>query len=283
LNSKLPGTIKVGLVLGTAQFVGGYGVSRQNTRSSAAEMLNAAFDNHFLAVDTAPAYGSAESEVGLSWRGQIHTKFDKVQEARESVKRSLKATGRRQLDLVYLHDSTEVLKRSQSRVLSVAEGLLEEEVVLALGASIYDEPEFYAALEDPRIAAVQIPLNVLDQRFIREISSAKEAGKQVFVRSVFLQGVLTLSCDQLVEKNLTDLVPFVSAFQDQSNKIGKSYAQAALSFARSLDVCGAVVGFDTVRELSAAAVESEPLSKDEFEGFLELSLPKRELVDPRKW
>ena len=54
-------------------------------------------------------------------------------------------------------------------------------------------------VDHPQIETLQVPFNLLDQRLRRAnfFERAKAGGKEVFVRSVFLQGVAFLSSSEL--------------------------------------------------------------------------------------
>ena len=141
------------LILGTAQFQSGYGIVRdldQPGQSAAPSLLELASALGIAALDTAPAYGRAEDAIGQSGCGlPVHTKLDPKRSPAESLSQSLKDLRRDRVDVLYIHDSAEVL-RPESRVVASASELVGEQVG-SLGASVYDLPEFEAAVDDPRI------------------------------------------------------------------------------------------------------------------------------------
>jgi len=70
-----------------------------------------------------------------------------------------------------------------------------------VGVSVYTPSMAFAALQHDVIDMVQLPSSIVDQRFLREgiFDLAREKGKKIFVRSVFLQGLLMMNRDDLVE------------------------------------------------------------------------------------
>jgi aryl-alcohol dehydrogenase-like predicted oxidoreductase len=269
------------IVLGTAQFSTGYSKARPELTVDPNSLLQAASAAGVLAVDTAPAYGQAEEQIGLAWVGTVHTKFEKGIDPHVSVRSSLKNLRRTQLDLVYLHDPREVLNLRNDGVLAQAERLLGASIGL-IGASIYEEDEFEAALSDPRVSAIQVPLNLLDRRFESRIGDARSAGKLVFVRSVLLQGTLVRDPQTLGRTGLSDLLPYVERLNAQTRILDLTPLQSALGWARSLPVDGVLLGCDTPEEL-LQAVDIGCLSEAQLDLFADLPLPPWELVDPRKW
>ena len=119
----------------------------------------------------------------------IHTKLDSSLRPTDSVRRSLDRLGRDSVELLYIHDSSEVLK-PESRVVAEAASMVGT-LVRTLGVSVYSEDEFDAALSDQRIGAIQAPINLLDRHIDRQrLDAAASRGVRVYARSVLLQGVL---------------------------------------------------------------------------------------------
>lgn len=276
-------------VLGTAQLGNDYGITRHRSGAPHAEaprdFLAAARDLGVDMLDTAPAYGRAEAIIGeAAWSGRIHTKVSRGAEPRNSVERSLDLLRREKVDVLYLHDPATVLD-STALLLTAAHELVGS-LVRRLGASIYDDAEFEAALRDDRIGAVQIPCNVLDRRFSADrLSAAVSAGMEIYVRSALLQGVLAMPTSELPD-HLGDLRPYVDAFQTLASQFGRSPLEAALAWARSLPgVRGVIVGTSSATELREllAAFRAEPLTPVELDRLDDLPTPRPQLTDPRTW
>ena len=111
------------LILGTAQFQSGYGVVRdteQAHQSDGIDILELAARLGIAALDTAPAYGRAEDTIGQSRCGlPVHTKLNPKRSPAESLSQSLQDLRRDCVDVLYIHDSAEVL-RPESRVVAFA-------------------------------------------------------------------------------------------------------------------------------------------------------------------
>jgi aryl-alcohol dehydrogenase-like predicted oxidoreductase len=158
-------------------------------------------------IDTAPAYGDAESVVGAACRGadcRIATKlaipghgWETLSSAaisehvRRSVHRSLIALQRDRIDLLQVHNADRDLV-ARGDVPGALEALRRENLVLACGATVYGEENALAAISCPVFDAVQIAYNALDRRPERiVVAAAAEHGTSLIVRSVLLRGVLS--------------------------------------------------------------------------------------------
>ena len=276
------------LILGTAQFQSGYGVVRdteQAHQSDGIDILELAARLGIAALDTAPAYGRAEDTIGQSGCGlPVHTKLDPKRSPAESLSQSLQDLRRDRIDVLYIHDSAEVL-RPESRVVASASELVGEQVG-SLGASVYDLPEFEAAVDDPRIGVVQVPLNLFDRRLTRNlIASAASTGTIVYVRSVLLQGILAADPLELVGPTLP-LRPYVVAFAELAERVGKTRRDLAIGWVKaSSGIRGMLVGAESVIQLRelVASFNSPPLDDGLIAELEALPYPPAAQCDPRSW
>lgn len=277
------------VVLGTAQLRAAYGVTRSSSAKPRAEdaeaLLLAADARQVAALDTAPAYPDAEMAIGASqWTGSVHTKIDWGVDPATSLARSLTRLNRNHVDILYLHDASELL-RSESGVIDSAHRLVGNGVGV-LGASVYEIEEFDAALEDPRIGVIQVPMNVFDRR-IDEVRLAKAVarGVCVYARSVLLQGVL-LTSPEKAEDVVPGLGGYVTSFQEAARSCGLTPLAAALGWVRAAEgVCGVVLGATSVEELHGllTAAGAAALGDSALSDLRSLTQPEWRLVDPRQW
>lgn len=276
------------LILGTAQFQSGYGVVRdteQAHQSDGIDILELAARLGIAALDTAPAYGRAVDTIGQSGCGlPVHTKLDPKRSPAESLSQSLQDLRRDRIDVLYIHDSAEVL-RPESRVVASASELVGEQVG-SLGASVYDLPEFEAAVDDPRIGVVQVPLNLFDRRLTRNlIASAASTGTIVYVRSVLLQGILAADPLELVGPTLP-LRPYVVAFAELAERVGKTRRDLAIGWVKAISgIRGMLVGAESVIQLRelVASFNSPPLDDGLIAELEALPYPPAAQCDPRSW
>jgi len=110
---------------------------------------------------------------------------------RFACEQSLKRLGADVIDLFQLHNpSLELIRKGD--LVSALEGLKKEGKIRFIGISIHTEAEALAALEDPRVQAIQIIFNLLDQRMREKIlPEAKKKDAGVIVREPLASGLLS--------------------------------------------------------------------------------------------
>lgn len=275
------------LILGTAQFDPRYGDlihgTFQQMGNSPDEMLATAKACGYDAVDTASAYGASETMVGESeWRGEVHTKLNPHLPPEKSLAESLFKLRRDHVDVLYIHDSRH-FQSGGSPLVNQVHQLLGTSVA-KLGASIYDVDEFEAAVSDPRVGVIQVPLNALDQRFAHDLlGKARAAGKAVYARSLLLRGALASGGSSTAP--MAELAPFLTAFREACKDLGLSPEELSVRWCCSLsELSGVILGADAATQITQnAAYASVHDTRDLRSAVASLPQPPRELVDPRRW
>ncbi len=204
------------LVLGTAQLGLPYGLNNTSGQAIADEETNAilrqAQASGLLMLDTAAAYGRAEAVIG-AWRRanteapdfQLVTKLrgsdtraGVAGQLRESRER-LGLTADQPLYGLLFHDFETARRQSAE----IWDWLLTEQAagrIGRLGFSLYHPSQLDWLLENAPAGALnllQLPYNVLDQRFGHYLLPLLRAGTEVHLRSCFLQGLLLRDPDHL--------------------------------------------------------------------------------------
>lgn len=282
------------LGLGTAQFGLDYGVSNTRGRVGETEVLNileTAAINGVTLVDTAAAYGDAERALGRSWPFpspfQVVTKTLRLSEGLDRIehraRRSLERLGVARAKALLVH-SAEDLHGAEGRALwTRLEKLKGEGLFQQIGFSAYAEDD--AATLARRFGAdlVQVPCSLLDQRLVRDgtLERLAEQGVEVHLRSVFLQGLLFLSREDLPPA-LAHAGPRLSRIRRALAEAGADPLQAALAFALDRpEASAAIVGVTSAAELRAiVAASHQPSPRLDWAA---LSLDDLTALDPRAW
>lgn len=277
------------LILGTAQLTRPYGImdgteAHEPTRRNPEEALRVAQNLGFSAIDTAPVYGNAEVEIGdADVALAIHTKLLQGLGAASSVDQSLSRLRRARVDVVYLHETLSLEPEQQRPLLELAD--LKGTKVGRIGVSIYDQEEFSLAISSPLVDVIQVPYNIFDQRFGPQfLRQAKEAGKTVVARSVFLQGVLLAD-----PAALPPPVRHLKADVAQLHMIAQDWRihplAIALAFVRAnTGLSGIIVGTTKpkeMREISQAFAIDFP--EELVQELRERTWPVWQKTDPRRW
>ncbi|MBM3459523.1 MAG: aldo/keto reductase, partial [Armatimonadetes bacterium] len=237
--------------------------------------------------------GQALRELGRQGAMRVVTKVAHLREAaadpktaraaiQASVARSRERLQEDVLPLCLFH------REEDARYLDVLADLREQGRLRAFGCSLMTPEALLGLVANPELDAVQVPLSVLDRRFIRSgaVARAAERGIAVFARSVFVQGLLLLPADRVPEP-LGELLPVRARLEALAEEAGLSLGELALRAVLSEPgVRCVVVGAEAelqVRESAAWAARGalEPaLAAAVREAVPEL--PDR-LVVPHRW
>ena len=195
--------------LGTAQFGLIYGITNRRGKlrpQEVAAILKCAREAGISFLDTAPAYGTSEKLLGSlseALHFSIGTKTPVSLSSPEDVLRglehSLKKLSRSSVDVLLVHHSDVLRREDGDAYWQALQRCKAEGLVRKIGISLYDVPETMELLERFSPEVVQIPLNPLDQRFLRQgvIRSLYQKDIEIHVRSAFLQGTLLTPLEEL--------------------------------------------------------------------------------------
>ena len=157
-----------------------------------------------------------------------------------------------------------------------------------LGVSVYAPDIALRALEHPDVDIVQVPGSVFDRRALRwgVLERAESLGKQVFVRSVYLQGLALMDADRL-PAGLGFATDAVVEYRQFCDNHGVTRQQFALHYARDrFPSCMLVVGAETAEQADANCrlISADPGNADLYEAW-DGRWPDdvEELIDPSKW
>ena len=130
------------------------------------------------------------------------------------------------------------------------------------GISAYSRHD-YRKIAASGFDAVQIPLNVFDWERIDDggLQAMVDAGMMIFVRSVYLQGLVFLTPETL-DPRMDFALPYLNKFIDFCREFDMSPAVLALSFVLSLEGIGAaVLGVQTNEQMAQNCTLFEQVRK----------------------
>jgi aryl-alcohol dehydrogenase-like predicted oxidoreductase len=232
-------------MLGTAQFGSPYGIANRKGQPSYQEVraiLSAAVEGGVNCFDTAADYGASEEILGralhelrVADRAIVVTKVRplnplETKDGARAIERSVAESRKRLkmdcLPLVLFH------REPDAQYLEVLERLKAKGWLRHTGVSCDNRPgparQFVAA---GRVAAVQLPGNVLDRRHQHSgvFRKAARDGVAVFIRSVYLQGLLVMP-EAGIPAALHGVMPARRAIAAIAQKAGMSLAELALRY-----------------------------------------------------
>jgi aryl-alcohol dehydrogenase-like predicted oxidoreductase len=208
------------LALGTVQFGLDYGINNVSGRTSSSEIekiLDYAYANNIDMLDTAFAYGKSEVEIGnyMRLKGNKFKVISKLPEcAFEDVNKTFQLTLERlNTNEVYgyLLHSFQYFTRNP-KVWDVLEEYKFKGKIKKIGFSLYYPSELEELLNrEIKVDIIQVPYNILDQRFEQYFDNLYSAKIEIHTRSVFLQGLLLKKISELnkcfspIKEKLIDL------------------------------------------------------------------------------
>jgi len=246
------------LTLGTVALGMDYGISNAEgkpAQEKSFEIFSTALSLGINTIDTARTYGDAEVLIGnfssqdrIKPKTNLITKFVISNEnlankelARKQVYASIKSSrGFLNLEKVPLCLFHKANGQNVEMVLEILPAIFEDlkndGLIDLAGVSVYHPDETEMFLKLPILEAIQVPLNVFDQRIIRNgmLQRMHQENKIVFARSVFLQGLFFILPNEL-KGNLVNARPYIQALKDLTKQAGMSIAQLAFSYVSDLE------------------------------------------------
>jgi aryl-alcohol dehydrogenase-like predicted oxidoreductase len=289
-------------VLGTAQLGMDYGIANvqgQPTEEQAREIVKTALGYGINCFDTAQAYGNSEITLGkaLKYCGaasdiKIVSKLSPElqptdnKSVEQSIETSRQNLGIDQLWCLMLHraDWIDVWGEGLGQTLGAGK---ESGDIKYLGVSVYSLDGARRALEHPNIQVIEVPCNLWDQRMLREgiFNLAKKRDKLCFVRSIYLQGLLLLSPENVAKK-----LPVARGASQKwcklAAKFGMEREHLSISFGLSLNM-PLVIGAESIQQVNenVRLCEQSPLSADATQQIWDKMSPvlSDDIVSPMLW
>ena len=283
------------VILGSAQFMQGYGIANNPSNYSIEEMhkvLDYSLKIGIDTIDTAHAYGNAEKILGdygvdsFKIITKIPTQEQKSKSSQawiaSKLEESLKDLKVESLYCLHLHNPKDILTSEGKKIVSQLKELKKNGLIQNIGFSLYDSDQLEDLLTVMRPDIVQVPLNIFDRRMIENgtINNLRDQNISIHIRSIFLQGVLIMRQEDRPNyfKYWGELFKKWDNWNDH-----KSFNKVKNSFNFSMNIKNiqnVIVGVDDLEQLQALYHLYE--AKDVVLP-LELSSNDENLLDPRKW
>lgn len=294
--------------LGTVQLGMQYGLGADNAKPSeekAVGVLDKAMEMGLNTLDTANNYGDSEAIIGrwldsrrkegktLPW---VVTKIGPFNHENPDVLRDdilrqtencQKNLGMDTLDCLMIH-SYEDYNNNRDQVTKVFEELKAQNAYKVGAISIYSKDD-YGVVADSIFEAVQIPLNVFDWLQIENggMEKLEKSGKTIFVRSVFLQGMV-FHTPETLDPRMSVCKPMVKRYCELCEEFQLAPDVLALSFVLSVPgVAATVIGCDNADQLVSNCQlfdKTVKLTKEQWnklrEAFVDVD---RRAVTPGLW
>lgn len=277
------------LALGTVQFGLDYGISNKNGKvslESVKEILDYAKEMEINTLDTASLYGSSEEVLGRFDLEDFNvitktTKIDKTLDKNENFERfkeafysSQKKLGYIQLHGLMFHEADDLLSTQGQALWDLVDDFKQKEYVRKIGVSVYSPQQLEQIVKTFDIDIVQLPLNILDQRFLPILPELKKKNIEIHTRSTFLQGLLFMDSKFIN--------PFFDPIKPILDKLPQNRLASILSFVKNIDeIDKIVVGITSKNELQEIC--SQYNKNIEEIDFSQFKIFDEKFINPSKW
>jgi aryl-alcohol dehydrogenase-like predicted oxidoreductase len=290
------------LTLGTVQFGLPYGIANttgQPPYETARDIIACAVEGGVNVLDTAASYGESEAvigralaELGLADQVIVVSKvapmadFTTAQAVdaflEEQVAGMLKRLRLTYLPICMFH------VEENACYLDALMKLKERGLIRHVGVSMMTPEKTAELVGDGKAEALQIPTNMLDQRFIHRglLQQAGKAGTAVFIRSVYLQGLIPQPESDILPE-LAEVIPVRRQLEALAHEAGISITELAMRYVLAQEgVTSVLVGVETLEQMreNLTLFNQGPLPADLVEAINAVvpDLPE-EIIVPRNW
>lgn len=293
--------IKKSLILGTANFGNSYGIASANrgsprlNKQSARHLYELALELGINCFDTANNYGeslqwlsefSKHDEIKINSKVSIHGKSNEtIVEEIQSQIGLFESHDFNCLNLMQIHNwsgSREELETLQ-RIRNENFYRWDQK----LGATTYGAPAAISGLKE--FDYLQIEWNILNQATYSSITeylnTNKVTTKNISIRSILLQGLLTLEIQQVPIK-FRELIPIISKLNEMIDESNLPRTEFIVRSFYSLEIADSlVIGVDNPSQLREIYkfFEKGPLESEFLERVTDFEVNNLSLVDPRNW
>jgi aryl-alcohol dehydrogenase-like predicted oxidoreductase len=291
------------LCIGTAQLGMDYGVANQTGMpdfDEATQIIKIALQYGVRYFDTAQAYGGSEITLGKALQkvmtsenvrliSKLHPDFiySGIEQLSDSINQTLHNLQQPTLWGILTHRLSSV--KDWGRYKHDVMSLGGAEKVKFIGASVYTPEEALFAVETEAIDIIQVPMNILDNRLLKnnffEIAAKKK--KKVFIRSVYLQGLLLMTDSEIRNKNMGWTLDYLALYRNfikRHNLLSKSFALKAIKqmFPDAVVITGVEHHrqlIENIELLKATDIDQRVID----EWWSNLSVLPEKLLNPSMW
>ena len=287
---------KIGL--GSVQWGSVYGVSNieknKVNSNEISKILSYSRSIDLKLIDTAPTYGNLEKTLSKQNLNHFNiiTKTPKLSKEKinkndlelinNTVNNSLNLLKQNSFYAILVHNSLDLLLDGGRYISDTLKKLKQKGLVKKIGVSVYTPENLTKICEilDPDI--VQLPINVLDQRFIIDgsLKFLKKKNIEIHARSIYLQGLLLLNSHSL-NPYFYPWKNTLKRWHQECNNQNFTPLNAALDFAikiKEIDYC--LLGIQNVYQLKESV--SSLKSNTNFDAS-NLECSDDNFINPSNW
>ncbi|MDA9172824.1 aldo/keto reductase [Candidatus Pelagibacter sp.] len=292
--------MKIGI--GTAQLGMKYGIANKSSKitlNNFEKILNYSLKKKIFLIDTANTYGNSEDKIGaLFSKNKKFTKF-KVITKLNSLRKfdnkniypkilklitlSIKKMNVKKLDGVLLHDMNDLKSYKSEKIIQTLYEIKKKGLISKLGISAYDIRDVLKYTKKFNFDFIQFPLNIFDQRILDKkiLKKLKDRKIEIHIRSIFLQGLLLMSKNNLPNKFKSNVN--LKKWYEFLLKNNISALEACTDFIKSKKIYSkAIIGFDNYKQFLEFLKYFSNKKKLNL-SYKDFSVKNFKLINPSKW
>lgn len=261
------------ITLGTAKFGMDYGlnsIGRPVELSEVLKILDFARTKRINFLDTALAYGHCEKVLGdancqdfeiISKTRTFKQKFISNKEISlltQDFSNSLQLLNQSSIYGLLVHNADDLFKNGSDKIYNQLNHFKKQGLVKKIGVSIYTDAQLIKIIEMFDFDIIQLPVNILDHRLIRNglLDKISKLGIEVHARSVFLQGLILLPKND-IPKKFQRWSPLWEKWHDWLNDNNLTPLEASIRFPLSQkEVSKVIIGIDNRKQLEEVLMAS---------------------------
>ena len=280
------------IILGSAQFGMKYGIANTKgkiTSNEVFKILNYIKRENINFIDTARSYHSSEKAIGKYYKKTkkkflIITKFSykNNKNIKKQFEESFEALGYIP-DTILAHNYKDYLNPNFHKEIKMLKKFYP---IKKVGVSLYSVPELIKILKYKKPDVIQVPINILDKRFITKkiIKKLKQKSIKIIGRSIFLQGLFFKNINYVFKKFKNVKNKYNLLIEINKNK-KMTLGELALNWAYHLkDIDNIVIGVDSLSHLKKNLQNiKKKLTKKTYDKIYQINLNKNKIIKPYLW
>ena len=280
------------IILGTAQFGMKYGIANKKGKISSAEIfkiLNYSKKSKIKYLDTAYSYNKSEKEIG-SYFKKTSKKFNLITKLSFNNKESIINQYENSLEslgyspkIILAHSSKDYLNPNFHKQIKI---LRKKYLIKHLGVSLYNIAELEKILKFKKPDYVQIPINLLDKRFLNKniLKKLKKNSIKIIGRSVFLQG-LFFKKKNFVFKNFKNVQKNYTKINEIAKKEKMTLGELSLNWVIHLkEIDKIIIGIDSLSHLKQnIKIIKKKINIKSIKEINKINLNNNKIIKPYLW
>ena len=284
------------ICLGTAQFGNTYGIANKAgfiNEEQSRLILKKATKVKISTLDTAKSYSQSEEILGRFGvkNFRVITKINHMgvdsnnleSWVNQQFNDSLSKLNLSKIYGLLFHTSKNLDSKDGLKLIKAVSKLRERGEVQKIGVSVYEPKELSILSEIFNFDLIQLPLNIFDRRFEESgwLKELHQNGVEIHARSIFLQGLLLLSLNEIPEKFRKWKIHFMKYYSHLDEK-NVSPLETCLAYPLSIkELSKIVIGVDSpiqLKEIANMANNFKSLDTSAYLGSAD-----ENLINPSLW